>query len=191
MMTRMCARQHSPPRSGRTSVPPLRGSSAMRSPGAHLLASSTIALPAWPARTFSTCPGHAPPPMILACSMIACASRSLSSMRPRPIAHDAGTRSTRATWMPRRRRAASLTAVATASCGSKCPTSKATSHESYARTRTSVHLPDWDRAHLLGARCRSCTFLALELRISRAMSTHPHASYEFHASAGHGRMMQE
>ena len=78
------------------------------------LASSTISRPAWPARTFSTWPVTRRPPMSFACSMIASASRSRSGIRA-SIGDEDGTTIDTITWMPRRRRAASLTAVATAS----------------------------------------------------------------------------
>ena len=77
-------------------------------------ASSTIRRPASPGRTFSQCPVTLRPPRTLAASIAACASASGSGISA-SIGEFAGTVIVTSMWIPRRRRAASLTAVETAS----------------------------------------------------------------------------
>ena len=70
-----------------------------------------IRRPAWPARTRSTWPETRAPAWTRACSMIDCAAASSSGIGA-SIGSAFGTVISASTWMPRRRRAASLAAVA-------------------------------------------------------------------------------
>ena len=95
-----------------TEVPAIRCGSAITTAVARMsCASSMIRRPAWPARTFSQCPETRPPPCSLACSMIVSAADSASDIGA-SIGSALGTMIVTSTWIPRRRRAASLTAVA-------------------------------------------------------------------------------
>ena len=76
------------------------------------MASSMIRRPAWPERTRSMWPDTRAPACTRACSMIDCAAASCSGIGA-SIGSALGTVTSARMWMPRRRRAASLAAVAT------------------------------------------------------------------------------
>ena len=95
--------------------PVRRGGSAITIAAAWIsFASSTIRRPASPALTFSKCPLTRRRPRLRAASIAAWALASASGMTA-SIGAFAGTVMVTSTWMPRLRRAASLTAVDTAS----------------------------------------------------------------------------
>ena len=99
----------------KSDAPVRRGGSGITTARARIsLASSTIRRPAWPGRTFSQWPVTRRPPRTRAESIIEAAFASCSGMAA-SIGEFGGTVIVTSTWMPRRRRAASRTAVATAS----------------------------------------------------------------------------
>ena len=71
-----------------------------------------IRRPAWPERTRSTWPDTRAPACTRACSISDCAAASCSGIGA-SIGSALGTVTIASTWIPRRRRAASLAAVAT------------------------------------------------------------------------------
>ena len=105
-------------------------------------ASRTIRRPAPPARTRSTWPVTRRPPRTRAWSTASCALASASGMAA-SMGALAGTVTVTSTWMPRRRRAARRTAMATAS-PEYWPSSKATSTDSYSTSCSTIGSGDHD-----------------------------------------------
>ena len=120
-------------------LPVRRGGSDITSARAWISrASSTIRRPAWFGRTFSQWPVTRRPPRTRAESMSDAARASCSGIEA-SIGEPLGTVIVTSTWIPRRRRAASRAAVATASW-EKSPSSKATSTDSYSTSCSTTGL---------------------------------------------------